>query len=589
MPSITKRYPPGEITPRGAYHLLEGDKPMVVYRSWDDRIVFHLMGPLAFWDPTTPESVRLVDLKGLIPPWQTIEQKGATQDGATFISSLYDPLEIDLTVELKGRDPAYARELMRDWIAAWDAKKAGCLSWYSHELGYWWANVRWGKTPVDKYLGGDFTRQRFTWVARCADAFWRSYDTTDVFAFSYLSAIDRFTTDRSVQHDLGSAWTLAYSGTGTGYLYADGKQAASTLTGGRCAVAQRTGFTTASDEQIITITIGPINPWPAAPDAFVDVWARMPNQGVTPGQTGIRLRIGYHQHTTASSWKVNATIYYSPFVELAYFVDGDKTVLAEQEVTVPWQPTDQISLAVGGYDGKLYSYYVQRGTNPSTNPKNVTWSTILTVVHNNADGSRVGAGYRGAGFGMQADGINLTPSIKTWTVGDSTAAEEAGYVHLTNVGDQNMWPYYILVGPGLFAIGDGPNATQAVTYGPLQTNQMVLINTDPRKYGVTDLTSMPPPGTPAINQYLSALSAAMAQYNSFLSNSHFPSPALSAFGTPFPQGNPYSLLRGRFSRPIPAKQPGLAAEPVSIAVAVESGSPTTAILAGGTPLRRWPG
>lgn len=589
MPSITKRYPPGPITPRGSYHLLAGDKPLVAYRSWDDRVVFNLMGALAFWDPTIPESVRLIDLKGLIPPWQSIEQKGATQDGTTFVTSLYDPLEIDLTVELKGRDPAYTRELVRDWIAAWDAKKPGCLSWYTHELGYWWANVRWAKTPVDKFLGGDFTRQRFGWVARCEDAFWRSFDTTDVFAFSYLSAIDRFTVDTETDQDLGDDWTIAYTGAGTGYLYSDGTQATSTLLNGKYGVAQRTGFVTATDEQIITITIGPIDPWPAAVNTFLDIWARMPNEGVTPGQTGVRLRIGYRGHNVPGSWKRAGYTYYKPFVELAHYVDGSKTVLASKEVSVPWLPGDQISLAVGGYNGKLYSYYVQRGTNRSTKTKNVTWSNVLTVVRNAADGSSVGAGYRGAGFGMEADGVTLPPSIKCWTAGDSSAAEESGYVHLTNVGDQDMWPYYILVGPGIFAIGDGPNATQAVTYGPLETNQMVLINTDPRKYGVTDLTSMPPPGTPATSQYLSALSAAMARYNSFLSNSNFPSPALSAFGTPFPQGNPYSLLRGRFSRPIPAKQPGLVAEQVSIAVAVESGAPTTAILAGGTPLRRWPG
>lgn len=412
----TKRYPPGTITPAGSYSLLAGDKPMVAYRSWDDRIVFNLLGALAYWDPTEPESVRLTDMKGLIPPWQSIEQKGATQDGASFITALYDPLEVDLVVELCGRDPVHTRELLRDWIASWDAKKPGCLSWFTHELGYWWTSMRWAKQPVDALMGGDFIRQKFTWVARCADAFWRSYDTTDVFAFSYLSAVDKFTLDRSANHDLGANWTIGYSGTGSGYLYSDGIQACSTLTGGRYGVARRAGFTTGSDEQIVTLTIGPIDPWPAAVDTYLDVWARMANSG-TPGATGIRLRIGYRENTIKGV--VNG---YIPTLELSYFVNSVQTILAEQDVTLPWLPGDQISLAVGGYNGKVYSYYVQRGTNTELSSNNRTWSTLLTLLHSTADGSQVGASYRSVGFGMQGNGSTFPPSIKCWTAGDTTAA-----------------------------------------------------------------------------------------------------------------------------------------------------------------------
>lgn len=576
--TINYRYPAGPITPVGACHLLAGDQPMVAYRSFDDSIVFNLMGPLAYRDNTRPESIRLQGLKGLIPPWSNITQKSATQDGETYITSLYDPLEIDMTVLARGRR-SHTQKLIRHWIDSWDAKKPGTLSWFTPEMGYWWANVQLAKSPPDPYIGGNFTRQRFVWSAKSYDAFWRSYPTTDVFAFSYLSATDIFDYDTVAAHDLGVNWGIQYSGTGSGYLFADGIEANSTLGNGRWAVAQRAGYVSASDEQIITVTIGPIDPWPAATDAYFDIWARMENGG-TPGLNGVRLRLGYQPPANICS---SAT----SFLRLSYFIDGTETLIRQTDVAVPWKPTDQISLAVGGFNGALKSYYVQRGTNSNATTTNTTWATVMTVV-NATDGSHVGTGYRGAGFGMQADGIVTPPSIVCWTAGDSTAAEEGGYLTLRNCGDQPMWPFFILVGPGEFAIGDGPDATQAVVYGPLEQNQMVLIRTDPRRYAVTDLTSLPPPGTPATSQRISALAAAIADYQSFLSNSNSPSPALSVFGTPFPQGNPYALLQGRFSRPIPPKEPGIPAPAAQIAVAVESGGPTTAILAGGTPLRRYP-
>ena len=580
---VTTRYPPGPITPVGSAHLLRGDQPMVAYRSYNDAVVFNLMGPMAIFDRTMPETVRLLEMTGLMPPWKNIMQKGATQDGSSYITSLYDPLDGEIVVQIRGRDPMRARKVIRDWIDSWDAKKPGTLSWLTPELGYWWAKVRFAKPPPDKFQGGSCTRQKMKIAYSSDDAFWRSYDTTDVFGLSYLSAVETFNFDTTSAHGLGSNWTVNYINTatsGAGYLYADGTQCLSTLTNGRAAAA-RYITPTGSDEQIVTLTIGPIDPWPAATNVYLDLWARM-DSGGPPGQTGVRCRLGYHPSGKGGTGQ-------TPFVRLSYFVGGAETILRQTDVTIPWKPTDQISLAVGGYSGSLYSYYVQRGTNSQPGANNKTWSTLMTVLYNSPDGSQVGSAYRGIGFGMEADATSLPPSVKMWTGGDTTAAEEAGYVTLYNAGDQDMWPYYILVGPGEFGIGDGPNATQAVTYGPLLENQVVLIRTDPRRYSVTDLTSMPPPGTPVSSQLLSSLEAALEQYNAFLSNSSVPPPHLSAFGVNFPQGNPYSLLRGRFSRPIPAKQPGVPVAPAQIAIAVASGSHTTAVLAGGTPLRRYPG
>jgi hypothetical protein len=153
---------------------------MMAYRSYDDQSVFNLMGGLAIPDRTMPESVQIIDLKGLISPWQNIKQKGATQDGSTYVTSLYDEIEVDMTVSVRGRNPSMARKVLRDWIAAWDAKQPGELSFTTQQGGRWWAPIRWSKHPVDKITGGNWIRQQFLWTGIAYNGFWKTYDCVDV-------------------------------------------------------------------------------------------------------------------------------------------------------------------------------------------------------------------------------------------------------------------------------------------------------------------------------------------------------------------------------------------------------------------------
>lgn len=88
MSEPTIRYPAGPITPAGAYHIMHDRIPQVALQSWDDTIVFNIMGGSSIHDPTIPERVNIANLGGLIPPWQNIRQKGATQDGSSFIDAL---------------------------------------------------------------------------------------------------------------------------------------------------------------------------------------------------------------------------------------------------------------------------------------------------------------------------------------------------------------------------------------------------------------------------------------------------------------------------------------------------------------------
>jgi hypothetical protein len=108
------------------------------------------MGGLAIPNTLEPESARVMDITGLVPPWRTIDQKGATQDGTTFVDALYDPIEVNLDVVCKGRNPAYTRRVVGDLLASLDAKQESELSFTTHQLGRWWAKLRWSRTPDDK-------------------------------------------------------------------------------------------------------------------------------------------------------------------------------------------------------------------------------------------------------------------------------------------------------------------------------------------------------------------------------------------------------------------------------------------------------
>ena len=547
------RYPTGTLTAQGAYHLLAGKIPHMVYRSYDDTSVFNLMGGASIADPIAPEGVRLLDLKGLIPPWKAIEQKGATQDGSTFITALYEPCDIDLNVQVVGRDPEHTRQVVRDWIAAWDAKQPGELSFFTPTMGRWWTQVRWARNPVDNIMGGTFTRQRFTWAARGYDAFWRTYDHASQFLFSYNSASDEF--NYTTSSELGSGWTVAYSGGGTGTVRADGSQVVSTLDSGKTAVCRRNSFTSTTDNMVSTVQIGKFSSsWWYPVNSYVDIWARMANTG-TAGDDGVRLRIGHRTLT------------------LSYFASGVEHVLRQVTMQIPSRTTNTFSL-IAGYEGDPRMFKVLRNG-----------ATILSVKESGT-GSLMGASYRSAGFGTYAAGTTDPPTVRSWAGGDNSTVSQTGFVDMVNVGDQPMWPRFTCFGPGTFFFGNGPASTDMVKFGPILPNQVMQVRTEPGKRGVVDLTSIPP--TP---QELTVWQKALQDFISFASGNNTP-PLLqeieSMFGIRPPQGNPYSLLDGRFSNSVPPKPAGAPATAYHIPVAIDDGNADSKIIAAGTPLRRWP-
>ena len=567
--NIKRRIPANPITPHGAYYLLSGKKPNMTYRSYDDTSVYHLMGGMSIPDRyTAPESIRLKSLSGLIAPWAPIEQKGATQDGTTFIDALYDPIDADMTVIATGKTPERTAQLIRDWIAAWDAKEPGELSFFDHHSGRWWASVRWTRNPVDKIRGGNFTIQEFTWPFKADDAFWRTYDHTAEFRFSYDQLDEEFLNLNN--------WTIAYTGTGTGTVtaspqftglaatvFGDGdweaKWSNGNSTQGRTATLRRTGFSTATDTQVAFMKLGSQPSWSPFDEAYNDIWLRMDSG--TPGQNGLRLRIQRFN------------------IEVSYFVNGVETTLRNRPI-IPPQAGETWGFAAG-IDGDPRTYRVFRGLDGLI--------PILTVKEPGT-GSLLGSSYRGMGFGMESgtgELFELPPaSVRRFSGGDNATQTQSGTLRRVNVGDQPMWDRYTLYGPGTFRIGSGPGSTDMVEYGPLLPNQIVQIRSDPRKRGVVDLTVTPP--SP---QELKFWQRAMKDFVSFASGNNASPLAeelLSLFGIKPPQGNMYSLLKGRFAEPIPPKPVAGPIQEYGVRVEIVNGNADSRIVAAGTPLRRWP-
>lgn len=557
------RYPAGPITPHGAYHILHNRVPQMALRAYDDSVVLNMMGGLAIADPTMPERVELKDLKGLIPPWQTIDQKGATEDGTTFIDALYDPIEVTLEVVAHGRNPAYARKVGRHLIESLDAKRQSELSFTTHDLGRWWAPIRWFKTPDNSFRGGAVKRQPFSLRVRADNGFWRSYDNIADFAFTYEADTDTFNFVDAAA--LGAGWTLVYTGPGAGHLAANGDQAVwiDSGTAQRTVVARRVGFTSTTNNQVVNVVIGTLQEWRWLENAYNDIWARMNNTG-TAGSSGVRLRVS------------------SGFIRLSYFVGGVETVLREfgifdWQTWIPPLPGEKFTL-IAGFEGNERTFKVLRNG-----------SEVMAVTEVGT-GSPLGASNRKAGFGMVAGaGVpdQASPAaLRKWSAGDNATVSQVGFLPRVNMGDQPFWDRYNCFGPGIFRFGNGPGSSDMVEFGPLLENQVMQVRTDPRKRGVVDLTSIPPTA-----QELDFFQQALKDFISFATGNNVP-PLLQAiesqFGITPPQGNPYSLLKGRWSNPVPAKSPGRPALVYHTRVEIANGNANSRVIAAGTPLRRFP-
>ena len=581
-------YPAGDLTPHGWWHLTNDTRPMMRLQSFDGSIGFYLLGGYAppFNDPTLPEAVAVKSLKGLIPPWQHITQKGATQDGVTHIDALYDPIEIEMVVECIGRDSKHLSTVVRDLIASLDAKKQSELAWFTQELGWWWAPVRWrGGAPADPVANLGRVRQQLSLRLTGDDAFWRSYDDVSTFEFLFESMTDTFNyTTTWNQTMLGANWPLRYDPALTGnpisgnigYAYSDGSRVCWQDGPGRDAPTRQVvigpykDFSTDTDNQVISIVLGS-GPDYAIPDpAYNDIWGRMGrNSNGTWNGYGVRARFGHGM------------------VRLSQFNNFVENVMFERNLVLKPLLGDKWTLFCGA-EGNPRIFTVRRNA-----------SDLITHQENNFGSpigqSAMGSAYRGIGFGMQASaGIFVKRyqaqpgSVRKISAGDNRTVSQSGFLAATNIGDQPMYRDHTVFGPGLIRIFDGPGNDDYVEFGPLLENQVAFLRSDPRSHTplVLDLTSTPPP-----QQELTRFQQrVLKRVGDRAQSSAYYQQILSRWGIVPPQGPMYSLLNGRFSdrSAIPPKPAGRPAEPYYVRIDIDDGNANSRAISSGTPLRRWP-
>lgn len=578
MSPPTVRLPAGPVTPHGAYHILHDRIPQMGIRAYDNSCVFHLMGGLAIPDRTRPERVEITTLDGLIPPWQTIDQKGATEDGATFIDALYDPMEINLGVVCHGRDPSWCRKVTNWLIGSIDAKQQSELFWFTHEMGRWWAPIRWFKTPAKGWRQSK--RLPMDLRLRVDSAFWQSYPDVDEFGYAFTNVDEDFGTDDP--DDMGPNYDIDYTGTGGGFMYVDDGALRwkddpddPILTNGRTGVFRRKSFTTPTDNQVVSTTLGSFPEWSFPDNAETILGARLKTTG-DPSDNGVFADFGIG------------------YCRLSYKINGTQTVLKEQPMLIPPLPGETFTL-ICGYADNPRKYVLRRNFALGIGVN------IMTVIES-AAASQMGPTFRAAGGGMHAGAAILsqaTPAtMRDFRAGDNNGTgdintTQTGFVRCINAGDQEMWKTYTCYGPfDKVRIADGPGSANFVEFGPLLSGQAVQIRSDPRKYGVKLLTQQ----TPITSQEQQNLIEEVLSFITFNSVTHILDVFQSLFGIfsggsaadTAPQGNVYRFLKGRFSNAIPAKSPGNPAQVYHVAVEITGGNADSRIIAAGTPLRRYP-
>lgn len=527
-------YPSTQVTPAGLYQIFNDLSPMMRLRAFDGSIDTYLMGGWAppYNDPTVPEAVAICDLDGLWAPWKHITQKGATQDGVTQIDALYDPIDVGMEVECIGRDQKHLRRVVRHLLGSIDAKQQSELSWFTQEMGYWWAPVRWREGSVPNPMPNlGRRRHKLKLKLSADDAFWRSFDdVSPPFQATYDAMTDAFTTNYSRDRNLGPNWPQYYHGEGGGWYTAirsDALWVDGTPYLGKEVVNgpydDGTFSETTTNNQVIRIQLGTI-PEITFPDgAEAHIWGRMGRNfdGSWNGD-GIKLQIGYGE------------------LRLSYYIDFVETTMRTQHSPITPFIGDNWTL-ICGEEGDERMFRVHRNGNLAFAHKETGTASIIDADH------------RGIGFGVRA-GAGLisqaTPSrIRNISAGDNSTVVQNGFLECWNIGDQPMPRDYTLFGPGTFNIYDGPGSNEFVTVGPLLANQQVFVRANPQAK------------TPLIEE-------------------------LTALGT----GSTYKLMTGRFSDNslIPPKSPGRPVQPYHVQVAIDDGNADSKILSAGTPRRRYP-
>lgn len=319
----------------------------------------------------------------------------------------------------------------------------------------------------------------------------------------------------------------------------------------------------ATDNQVVSATLGAFYTWPFDDGAYVDLWGRW--DGNTSSPTGVRMRIAVEAIT------------------LSRFNSGVETVMVPPtSCPIIPSPPDTFTLVLG--------------TSANSREYLIQWNGTTIYDYTEVDsGSALGPDYRYAAFGMTAGTqYNILnnewsqappPTVANWSFADNVTVTQSGNINLTNFGDLEEFPDFLVYGPGTFTFGDGPGVEPTISFGPLADNQIALLRTNPSYRGVYDLS------TAASQQVLNGFQSFIESLFSLAFNNDIP-PLVSWFESLFgitpQQGVLYSLLNGRWSNGVPARPTSGTPPTYQWAVTIEGGDASSQIIAALTPRRRWP-
>lgn len=554
-------YPSGQVTRYGRQLLEEMVDPQITVVSPGGEHIFYLSGPLAPMPGCQTGVVLSKSIRGLHPLFNHLDYRGARQDGVSWADTVYDPAEIDLDLEFTGRTSSELRQVVRDWVSSWDPRRQCTLSWWTPEFGEWWCRPRLLKAPADALVRspGRHLRMPMSWAIRNDDAFWQSTDSISTYKLNPLVAVDNFNRTDHVS-SLGSDWTVWYDTTpahgavglksGSAYWYPFG-------TGANRFVARHSSTST-TDFQTITVDLGGFYEFPLPANAGIDILGRMNSAGTTY----VRCRV------TSTSITISA------------IVGGDEEWSYTKALASALGWNEKITFMLGTSDGKPMQFRVLR-------------NGFEALTTTDPGFSAIGSSNRRWGFGMKIVAASPTQkplaNITQWSAADTQQISDGNaFLSLTNRGTEKVYPKFVCYGPGLFHFGNGSGRiglSSVVQFGPLAPGQIAVLDSNPRKRGVIDISPATPGAAPSIQSgFMQSLWSLATSGNYQLLLSAF----TSLFGVIPSQGPLYSKLYGRFSRPLDGHVDGTDLVTEKVYCAITGGNADSKIIGGITPLRRWP-
>jgi hypothetical protein len=169
------------VTPLGAATIMCGVVPDIDFIGADGTI-WQLMGGRSTF-PSVQDGMVLLQIGGLNPSFDLLDEQGARQDGITNLDTVFNACYIGMKLEASSATQQSFRRVVRMWLSSWQPPNVGTLNVTTRELGQWWMPVRQAKPIEDDLIAEPALHQRmeFTWACRGDNAFWQGIDSTSVF------------------------------------------------------------------------------------------------------------------------------------------------------------------------------------------------------------------------------------------------------------------------------------------------------------------------------------------------------------------------------------------------------------------------